>query len=87
MKECYRIKDCPLILHCSQNKKSVSVSVDGMIRLYCQGSKQKHCIRKRLIEKFGEASVPYDMMPNGFPLPGAVREKWPKEAINFRALL
>lgn len=87
MKECARINRCPLIEHCSQNKSSVSVSVDGMIRLYCRGTKQMHCIRKQLIEKFGETSVPHDMMPNGFPLPGANREKWSKEAINFRTLL
>lgn len=87
MKECDRIGICPLIEHCSENASTVSVSVDGMIRLYCRGSKQQHCIRKQLIMKYGESSVPDDMMPNGFPLPGANRQKWSKEAINFRKIL
>jgi len=87
MKECDRFKRCPLIDHCTENEETVSMSLDGMIRLYCCGSKQLYCIRKQLLVKFGETSVPKDMMPNGFPLPGANREKWSEEAINFRVLL
>lgn len=87
MKECVRFKECPLIDHCTENEDTVSVSLEGMIRLYCCGSRQVYCVRKQLFMKFGETSVPDDMMPNGFPLPGASREKWPIEAINFRVLL
>lgn len=87
MEECCRFEACPLIKYCKQSNKCSSVSIKGVINLYCRGEKQYHCVRKKLLDIYGAEAVPVDMLPNGFPIPGAKTDQWPDIALNYRVII
>lgn len=80
--DCPNLAACPFVKYCKEN--NATTSVNGFILMYCQGERQSACVRKQLCEKFGKQVVPKDMMPNGLPLPGSVKEGWSEEALDYR---
>lgn len=61
MQECSNLAKCGFI---EKYNTSKSLAVKGFIAMYCKGSKQDECKRKKLKEETGQRP-PDDMMPNG----------------------
>lgn len=57
MSDCEYLEDCPIWEKCQSDIKNVWVAG------YCKGAMQKHCARKKLVDKGKPA--PENLMPNG----------------------
>lgn len=85
MNECAYRSNCAFVNFYKEHK--TNDSVDNLIDYYCRNGHQDDCIRKKLTDTFNRTVVPSAMMPDGMPLPGAKKENWSDEALNYRSLL
>ena len=87
MSNCKNIQKCRFF---SEYRKSrhkyfgVDLALRGIIREFCQGSKQDKCIRKMLGKALGgQQYVPVNMMPQGRAIPGTDTSQWSQEVKSF----
>lgn len=78
--ECKNLESCSFVECCKVMNRTDSVR--GFIKMYCKGDKMEACKRLILLSRYGKETVPPNMMPNGFPLPGTNKSSWSKEAMN-----
>lgn len=83
MGECEKLSTCKFFeFYKSGDQRQQALK--GFANLYCRGEKQNECKRKKVgVELGGPDKVPANMMPNGLPLPGEDRAKWPEDVIKI----
>jgi hypothetical protein len=79
MKDCEKLDTCAFFIEFKKDK-SMTLALDGLVRIYCKGKKQDSCLRRKVGERLGgQDKVPKNMMPNGSPLGGTDDSTWPEE--------
>ena len=79
MVECQNLANCAFF-RTYENDPSKKMALQGFINMYCKGSKQDVCIRKKVSKALGGPDkVPTNIMPNGRPLAGTSSDDWSEE--------
>lgn len=79
MNNCKNLENC-FFFREYNNDPSRRLALRGFVNIYCQGSRQHKCIRKKISKKLGgPQNVPCNMMPNGSPLSGTSRDDWTED--------
>lgn len=81
MTECANLATCAFFKK-YQSDANMQMALYGFINRYCKGKEQDKCIRKKISKALGGPDkVPTNMMPNGMPLAGTLKDDWPDEVL------
>lgn len=79
--DCENLAKCQFFKY-SESSNSKRLALKGFVNMYCRGSRQDTCTRKRVCAIMGAPEhVPDNMMPNGMAISGTSNAKWSGDVV------